>query len=207
MSRPLLSAFGLAAAAALVPTTASADFELDAALGYRFGGESDVEADGAEGRVSIDDDAAFTAIAGYQIQHDGMVYLSYTRQDSTLDYLSDDLEVREETRLTTDVIQFGGNLQVPRGRAVPYLGFSLGATRFAAVDLDYDDWAFSMALDGGVKLRITDWLHLRALGRLPLTFVTSESESFCVSGVGCVVRVSGGPVVQGEFYGGFGVGF
>jgi len=181
--------------------------ELDAALGFRFGGGADVEAEGAEGRVTIADEVAFTAIAGYRVQPNGTVYLNYTRQVSTLRYLSDDLQTTAETPFSTDVVQFGGNLEVPRGRAVPYMGFSLGATRFASLDDGYDSWAFSMALDGGLRVDITDWFHLRVLGRIPMTFATSEAGAFCVSPVGCVLLVSGGPIVQGEVYGGFGFTF
>jgi len=189
------------------PAAAQNRWELDAALGYRFGGSADVEAEGAEGRVTIGDDVAFTGIASYMVQPNGFVYLNYTRQVATLRYLSDDLQTTGETPLSTDVVHFGGNLELPRGRVIPYLGFSLGATRFGAMDLGYDSWAFSMALDGGVKVDITEWFHLRFLGRIPFTFVTSEAGAFCVSPVGCVVLVSGGPLVQGEVYGGIGLDF
>lgn len=181
--------------------------ELDAALGYRFGGGADVEAEGAEGRVTIGDEVAFTAILGYAVQPNGKVFLNYTRQVSTLYYLSDDLQTRADTPFSTDVIQFGGNLELPRGRVVPYLGFSIGTTRFGSMELGYDSWAFSMALDGGLRVDITDWFHLRVLGRIPMTFATSEAGAFCVSPVGCVLLVSGGPIVQGEVYGGFGFTF
>jgi hypothetical protein len=200
-----------AAAACLLllapPLAAQTRFELDAALGYRFGGGADVEAEGAEGRVTIGDDVAFTAIAGYQVQQNGFVFLNYTRQVANLRYISDDLQTHSDTPFSTDVIQFGGNLEMPRGRVAPYMGFSIGATRFEALDFGYDSWAFSMALDGGVKVDITEWLHLRFLGRIPFTFVTSEAGAFCVSPAGCVVLVSGGPVVQGEIYAGFGFDF
>ncbi len=201
----------IAAAACLLllasPLAAQSRFDLDAAIGFRFGGSADVEADGAEGRVTIGDDVAFTAIAAYQVQPNGTVFLNYTRQVSTLSYISDDLQKRADTPFSTDVIQFGGNLELPRGRVIPYLGFSIGATRFGAMDEGYDSWAFSMALDGGVKIDITEWLHLRFLGRIPFTFATSEAGAFCVSPVGCMILVSGGPIVQGEVYGGFGVSF
>jgi hypothetical protein len=182
-------------------------FELDAAVGYRFGGGADVEAQGAEGRVTIGDEAAFTAIAGYRVQPNGTVYLNYTRQLSTLRYISDDLATTGEEPFSTDVVGFGGSLELPRGRVVPYMGFSIGATRFASLDLGYDSWAFSMALDGGLRVDITEWFHLRFLGRIPMTFATSEAGAFCVSPVGCVVLVSGGPIVQGEVYAGFGLTF
>jgi len=189
------------------PALAQGRFELDAALGFRFGGGADVEADGAEGRVTLSEAAAFTAIAGYAVQPNGKVYLSYTRQMATLRYLSDDLQTTAETPFSTDVVHFGGNLELPRGRVVPYMGFSLGATRFAAVEQMVDSWAFSMAFDGGVRVDVTEWFHVRFLGRIPLTFVTSEAGAFCISPAGCMILVSGGPVVQGEIYGGFGLTF
>jgi hypothetical protein len=204
------SALILGAGLLLLAKSAAAEdsrIELDAALGFRFGGGADVEAEGAEGRVTIADEVAFTAIAGYRVQPNGFVYLNYTRQTSTLRYLSDDLQTNAETPFSTDVIHLGGNLEMPRGRVVPYLGFSIGATRFGSMDLGYDSWAFSMALDGGVKIDLTEWLHLRFLGRIPFTFATSEAGAFCLSPVGCVVLVSGGPIVQGEVYAGLGLTF
>lgn len=189
------------------PLAAEKRFDLDAALGFRFGGGADVETGDEDGHVTIDEGVAFTAIAAYRIESRGTVYLSYTRQDSTLRYISDDLATRGDTPFSTDVVHFGGNLEFPRGPVVPYLGFSLGVTRFGAAELGVASWAFSTALDGGVKLDVTEWLHLRLLGRIPFTFATSEAGAFCVSPAGCLVLVSGGPIVQGEVYGGLGFSF
>lgn len=201
------SAVALAAVLVSAPAAAHKPFEVDAALGYRFGGALDVDSSGAEGRVTLDGAPAFTGIFGYRIQPNGFIFINYSRQSTTVRYRSDDLSTTGATGLSTEYLQFGGNLEVTRGRWVPYLGFSVGATRLAATDNGGDEWRFSAVIDGGVKFEITEWLHLRVLGRLPFTFVSGESEVFCVVPGGCLVLLDGAPLIQGEVYGGVGLSF
>lgn len=201
------SAVVLAVVFVSAPAAAHKPFEVDAALGYRFGGALDVDSGGTEGRVTLDGAPAFTGIFGYRIQPNGFIFINYSRQSTTARYRSDDLATTGQTGLSTEYLQFGGNLEVTRGRWVPYLGFSIGATRLAATDMGGDEWRFSAVVDGGVKFDITEWLHLRLLGRLPFTFVSGESEVFCVVPGGCLVTLDGTPLIQGEVYGGVGLSF
>jgi hypothetical protein len=195
-----------AALSATAPALAHDPWELDVAVGYRFGGALDVESDSETGRISLDGAPAFSAIVGYRLQPDGFIFLNYSRQSTTLQYVADGGGSASSTGLSTEYLQFGGNLEITRGRWVPYLGFSVGTTRLAATDLGGDDWRFSAVVDGGVKFELARWLHLRLLGRLPFTFLAGDSTVLCAAG-GCRVRLDGVPLIQGDVEAGLGVSF
>lgn len=179
-------------------------FEVDAALGYQFGGAVDVEVEDETGRLTLDGSAAFTGIFSYRVQESGFIFFNYTRQKTTLRYRSDDLSKIGELPFTTDFLQFGGNLEARYGSVTPYFGLSLGATRLAGAELG-DEWRFSVVLDGGAKINLTHWLHVRAFARMPVTILEGDSTVLCVVPGGCVARLDGTPLFQGAFF--LGVGF
>lgn len=185
--------------------------ELDATIGYHFGGALDVaqedeEGDQVGGRVTLDSALGFGGIVGYRVHEYGLVYLSYARQNTTLRYRSDQLDVSESRPLNLDYFQFGGNLEAGQGVLVPYFGVSVGATRFSVPEYG-EEWRFSFVFDGGVKINLTDWLHLRLLGRVPLNILQGNSKMLCVSYEGCVVALDTKLLVQGELYAGAGFTF
>ncbi len=104
-------------------------------------------------------------------------------------------ETSGQADVSFDYFQVGGNLEAPHGRVVPYLGLSIGATRLAPIDGSGNDFSFSAVLDGGVKIMLTQFLDLRVIGRMPLSFVTGEAAALCVGGVGCAVHYSGQPLL------------
>jgi hypothetical protein len=88
---------------------------------------------------------------------------------------------------------------------VPYLGLSIGATRLAPVDGSGNDFSFSAVLDGGVKIMLLDFLDVRVIGRMPVSFVSGEAAAFCVGGLGCAFHYSGQPLLQGQALLGVGI--
>jgi hypothetical protein len=200
---------------------ASADdhkFEIDVTGGYRFGGTLKVDLDDdpdadestedrtADGQVSANGAPAFGAILGYRVQQNGFIFLGYSRQATTVRYRPEDPSFDTlETDASIEYFQFGGNLEATRGRLTPYFGFSLGMARFASLDTGDDSYRFSMALDAGVKIRLLDFLHLRLLTRLPVTF--TSGQVYCYTGAGCVFATKASPFVQGEVQAGLGLQF
>ncbi len=193
-------------------------FEIDVTGGYRLGGTHKVDLDAnpddydtsaeneADGRVSADSAPSFGASLGYRIQQNGFIYLGYSRQTTNVRYRPDDpsLDILE-TDASLEYFQFGGNLEATRGRLTPYFGFGLGMARFASLDTGDNSFRFSVSFEGGVKIRIFDFLHLRLLARLPLTF--ASGKLYCYTGAGCAFATSGSPFVQGELQGGLGLRF
>lgn len=185
--------------------------EIDATIGYHFGGavnvtSEDSDGDDVDGRLTLDSALGFGGILGYRVHPNGLIYLSYARQNTTVRYRSDNLDVTESRGLSLDYFQFGGNLEGGQGVLVPYFGVSMGATRFAVPEYG-EEWRFSFVFDGGIKINFTDWLHLRLLGRVPLNVLSGNSKMLCISPAGCVVALDTKLLVQGELYAGVGFAF
>jgi hypothetical protein len=180
--------------------------ELDATLGYRFGGAREVqlqEDDGTEvpGKVTVDGAPSWGGLFAYRIQSNGTVFFSYTRQSTTMRFRPDDLNATSQEDLSgkgsIEYFNFGGNLEAHSGALYPYLGVSLGLARFAAGSGgDGAQIRFNMALDTGIRFHILPLIDLRVFGRVPFTF--TSSDFYCYSGHGCAAVVTQSPFVQGE---------
>lgn len=185
-------------------------FELDATIGTRFGGALEVDLNSTDGdipgRITADTSIAFGGIASYRFQSNGFVFINFSRQETEIRFRPSAVDQEAvQTSGAIDYLQLGGNLEVTRGSLTPYIGFSIGAAHFASHDDGGDSWRFAGALDGGVKFRLLPFLHLRLLGRLPITLV--DGELYCYTGYGCAVLSRGAPFVQGEVQIGVGLDF
>lgn len=173
--------------------------------GVGFTGDLGISSDTQSGNVSFDSAPVYGGLVGFRAQPNGYAYLSYSRMETTAYFRpSGGFDPSHEVDVTFDYFQVGGNLEAKRGRFVPYLGLSIGATRMAAVD-GGEDFSFSGVLDGGLKIMLLDFLDVRVIGRMPVNFVTGEAAALCVGGAGCLVRYSGQPLLQGQFLLGVGV--
>jgi hypothetical protein len=167
--------------------------------GVGFTGDIGVSSDTQSGNVSFDSAPVYGALLGFRAQQNGYAYLSYSRMETTAYYRpSGGFETSGQANVSFDYLQAGGNLEAPHGRVVPYLGLSIGATRMAPIDGSGNDFSFSAVLDGGVKFKLTPFLDVRLIGRMPVSFVSGEAAALCVGGVGCAVRYSGDPLLQGQ---------
>ena len=159
----------------VIPLSASAHnkFEVDALLGYRLGGAVDVGKGDDAGELTFDGAPSLGFILGYRAQPDGFAFLSYSRQQTSAEFDLDndgDNAADFSTSVSVESFQLGGNLESTHGIFVPYLGASVGLTRLTSLDDNNDKFFFAAAFDGGVKLDIHEHVHLRFLGRIPITF-------------------------------------
>lgn len=188
-------------------------FEIGAVLGYRVGGHVGAAEDsGYPGMFSFDGAPAYGALAAYRVRRDGVIYLSYERQETTARFTpSGAANSSAEAGASIEYFQFGGAVEKAFGRTVrfvPYMGASVGFARLAALGRNVpDEYAFAPVLDGGVKIEILPWLHLRATARLPLSFFGTESTVLCLSGANCSVAVDRTPRFQFDMLAGLGVAF
>jgi hypothetical protein len=178
------------------PAAAHDRVELTVAGGYQFGitrGISSVQFDtsGAvaesEGRVHISAAPVFTAMAGLRIQHDGFIYLSYSRSRHTFDYdmEGDGDEVPDFSgEGAIESYQFGGNLEMTRGIWVPYLGASVGLGHVISFGADRNRFSFSPVLDAGLKVDLHRHVHLRFMGKIPFYF--NDGDFYCTSENECL---------------------
>ena len=203
---------GLACGAALssillLPAQARAAddfFEATVVGGYRWLGSADIDKNGQNGSIDADSALALGASIGFRTEPDGVVYLWYSRQETTLHLRPDGAPGPHPTRdVTFEYYHFGGYIEGEYGPSTPYLGVSVGLTRMGAADVGAE-WRFSTAVELGFKLPVTSFLHLRLLGRAPVTFMTGNTEVYCVSPLGCGVSLTAKPIAQIELLGGLG---
>ncbi len=215
--RPLASCVVAVLGAGLLFTGAAAArppeklklFEVSATGGYRFKGSANIDEpeQNQVGTARYSDGAAFGASVGYRTEPNGFIYVWYSQQNSELELTLEDADsVTTRRDLTIHYMHFGGYLEGVYGPTLPYLGLSVGATLFAPSDVGVEVRP-SGAIEGGMKIPVTSFLHLRLLGRLPVTLMTGKTEIFCIDPEGCKVSLDGKPIVQFELMGGLGVNF
>lgn len=187
-------------------------FELTAGAGYRlpFGvdlGRVNEDGDFVEkGRLAFEGAPVVTGIAGYRLQRDGFIYLSYTRglHDVSFEDADADSGFTFRGSRVVEYYQFGGNVEMTRGRFVPYMGFSLGLGRIASVGGGDGRLFFSPVLDPGLKIDLHEHIHLRLMARVPI--MMTNKDVVC-SDAGCVHADQISPVAQLELLGGLVVSF
>lgn len=174
--------------------------------GVGFTGDVGVSSETQGGNVSFDGAPVYGAQLGFRAQRHGYAYLTYSRMVTTAYFRpSGGFETSGQADVSFDYLQAGGNLEAPHGRVVPYLGLSIGATRIAPVNGSGNDFSFSAVLDGGVKIMLTDFLDVRVIGRMPVSFVTGDSSALCLGGLGCAFYYSGQALLQGQALLGVGI--
>lgn len=188
LSRAVLAAVASLSTWFAAPEARAHDLiELSVAGGYQFASTRKVNRltpnsvnmvnDSQEGTLRITPSPVFTLMAGYRVQHDGFVYLSYTRSFSDFEY--EETGDGDNSTDATDsgaleFYQFGGNLEMTRGVFVPYLGASVGLARLISYGQERSQIFFSPVLDAGFKIDVTRHIHLRVMGRVPFMFATGN---------------------------------
>ncbi|MCH2110044.1 MAG: outer membrane beta-barrel protein [Polyangiaceae bacterium] len=195
-----------------VDAYAHPDLEITGNVGARFGGSVKVNAPdgsaGETGKVTAPASLAYGATVGYRVQPNGFIALSYSRQQTELRYRVTGESVSASQDASIEYLQFGGYLHTERRHFFPYLGFSIGTTRFATLGKGgSDEWRFSGVLEGGVKWQAIEHLQFRLLMRMPITVLSGDSSVFCVSGSGCLISYDGPTLIQGEALAGISLTF
>ncbi|HSC88492.1 MAG TPA: hypothetical protein VLC09_14515 [Polyangiaceae bacterium] len=206
-----LCAGSLAVCTWLSPSVASAhnNVEFAAQGGLNLSGNLPLTLDRVDGAASFDPAFLWSVLAGYRLEQEGFIFLQYSRSETT-GYFRPNGEITAtgSQGIAFDWFQFGGYLESWRGPLAGLLGFSLGAMRTSAVGGGQgNDVSFSAVVEGGAKVEILRNLHLRFTARMPINFVSGESEVFCVTGAGCLATLHGDPLIQGQLLGGIGFGF
>jgi hypothetical protein len=148
-----------------------------------------------QGDLELDPGASFGLTIGWHVRHDGLVEITYSRQDTTLD-----LESTPLFDVTLDYLQAGGAWEIRTDRTRPFIGLGLGAARmdpgFGGID---SEWLFSAGMYGGFKRYFGDRFGLRLEGRGLLHLTTSSGGFFCASvggGASCAVSLESDAFLQ-----------
>jgi len=180
-------------------------WEVTPFIGYRGGGNFDLEGSTTANEVDLDDHGSFGLAVNLFPDGDKMqsYELLYSRQQTNVAKNSP----LAPFDLNVEYLHLGGTLAVNDELPVkPYIAGGLGFTRFSPqTGNGGDDSRFSMSLAGGLRLPVTKHFGVRFEARGYLTFVNSESAFFCASGSqggACTVKVKGDTFIQYELLAG-----
>jgi hypothetical protein len=186
------------------PVARAQTVEITPLVGYRIGGALSTTAGtgpaASIGEYEVKDSASFGAHLGFRVAADGEIEVLYSRQNTRLE--TGGLFTGEPLfDLALETWQAGGNyLFGEKGsRLRPYVGVGLGVTRLLPGPPSLrDETRFCASFAGGVKVWLGRHLGLRLEARGFFTVLESDSDSFCGSGEGCLIHVSGSDIDQGE---------
>lgn len=175
------------------PLVQAAELEITPFVGFQAGGTFETR----EGDRDIESSANFGLTLSLRTRPDGLIELIYSRQPTRLEVV-DIFGVDQGFDLNVEYLHFGGLWEIKQGRTKPFLGLSVGATRFdpQAEGLS-DEIYFSGAISGGGKLMFSERVGLRIEGRGLLTLLDSGSGIFCGFPPGaCSITVTGSSLFQ-----------
>ena len=151
--------------------------------GYTFGGEFEDEAGTAS--VEVDDAAHWGLIANLRESANTQWEVFYSRQESeaALTELPGGTPAGT-VDLDVQYLHVGGTYVADGLRARPFLAATVGATRFDPDPLSFaSEHFFSFGIGAGWQFAPTERLGFRLESRLLGTFLRSDSELFCGTGV------------------------
>jgi opacity protein-like surface antigen len=180
-------------------------WEVTPFIGYRGGGNFDLEGSTTANEVDLDDKGSFGLAVNLFPDGDKMqsYELLYSRQQTNVAKNSP----LAPFDLNVEYLHLGGTLNLNDELPVrPYIAGGLGLTRFSPQTGDGgDDSRFSFSLGAGLKLPVAKHFNVRLEARGFLTLVNSDSAFLCASGSQggtCVIRVKGESFFQYELMAG-----
>ncbi len=180
------------------------NWEVTPFIGYRMGGDFDLDGSASASKVDLHDHGSFgLAVNLFPGDKSESYELFYSRQEASVAKNSPIAPFD----LNVEYLHLGGTLNVNDELPVrPYIVGGLGLTRFSPQSGNGgDDSRFSLSLGGGLKLPVTQHFGVRLEARGFVTFVNSESAFFCASGSqggACAIRVKGNAFIQYELLAG-----
>ena len=185
-------------------STTNWSWEVTPFVGYRMGGDFDLDGSTSARKVDLDDHGSFGLAVNLLPGDRSESYeLFYSRQKASVAKNS----LLAPFELNVEYLHLGGTLAVNDELPIkPYIVGGLGLTRFSPrTGNGGDDSRFSLSLGGGFKLPVTKNFGVRLEARGFVTFVNSDSAFLCVSGSqggACTVRVKGDAFIQYELLAG-----
>jgi hypothetical protein len=174
--------------------------ELTPYIGYRMGGQFDVDDATPDTSKSVDlqDSGDWGIDLGIYRDRTSFYEILYSYQSAGLDTNDPALKGVD---VTIQYLQIGGTLLFDDHEPfVPYLSLTVGGTKFDAGGGYGSETKFSGSLGGGVRFPIGEHFAATLGVRGYLTLVNSDTEFFCSGSgsVNCLFRTTGSTFFQGE---------
>ena len=181
-------------------TNAQKNIEIFGLAGYQLNGDVTV----ARGELSFDDGMSYGLGIDIPVDRYMQAEISWSMASSNVsldEYLGSNIPISD---LYIHTFQAGALVEPNKGKKVSPFGlFSLGATLFTPTDGKYEDeWRFSIALGGGVKVDLSDKVGLRFQGRLIIPMVFEGTSVYVGTGGAGVAVGAYTAFVEGDFSGG-----
>src|SRR5262245_34478113 len=179
-------------------------FEVTPFVGYRMGGDFDVDVGASSTQnADLDDHGSFALALDLRRDEESQYELFYSRQETNLEPDSP----LGSLGLNVEYLHLGGTLDVDQDLLLkPYVVGTLGITRLSPEPgRSSDNTRFSVSLGGGVRVPVSQHFSLRFEARGFLTFVNTDTSFFCSSssaGGFCAIRGSGSTFIQYELLAG-----
>ncbi len=175
------------------PSLSGAEVEVTPFLGYQAGGTFESRS----GDRNIESSPNFGLVLSIRTRHDGLIEFLYSRQQTRLEIL-DIFGVDQGFDLNVEYLHFGGLWEIKQGKTQPFIGLSVGGTRFdPQAEGVSDELYFSAAISGGAKFMVSDRVGLRVEGRGLATLLGSGGGIFCGFPPGaCGITVTGSTLLQ-----------
>lgn len=181
-------------------TKAQEEPQIFGLAGYQLNGDVSV----AQGELNFDD--GFSYGFGFDIPVDRYMQaeISWSMGSSNVSldqYLGTNVPLSD---LNIHTFQAGVLVEPQKNKkASPFGLFSLGASLFHPTEAKYEDeWRFSIALGGGVKVYLSDKVGLRFQGRLIIPMVFEGTSVYVGTGGAGVAVGAYTAFVEGDFTGG-----
>jgi hypothetical protein len=171
--------------------------EISPFVGIQFGGA----VQSRPGQLEIEPDLNYGVILDVRVRPDATLQFLYGRQDTTLEFRSNDpfFPVRVRAGLGVEYYHLGGALEFAEGRFRPYFALTVGATRYdPKVEDVRSEWRFSIGSGLGVKTYLSPRFGFRAEGRVWPTFLQTSGGFLCTLPGGCLAEIEGDFLVQGS---------
>ena len=179
-------------------------WEVTPFVGYRMGGNFDLDGSTTSNRADLNDHNSFGfAINLFPADDSASYELFYSRQQTSL--ASDSPLAPFD--LNVEYLHIGGTLLLNDELPIaPYMVGGVGLTRLSPqTGPGTDDTRFSFSLGAGVKLPVTKHFGVRLEARGYLTLVNSDGAFFCSSdsqGGVCAIKVKSDTLIQYELLAG-----
>lgn len=174
--------------------------EIFGLAGYQVNGDVTV----ARGELSFDDGMSYGLGIDIPVDRFMSAEISWSMASSNVsldEYLGSNIPISD---IYIHTFQAGALVEPKKGQKVSPFGlFSLGATLFTPTEGIYDDeWRFSIALGGGVKVEMSDKVGLRFQARLMIPMVFEGTSIYFGTGGSGVALGAYTAFVEGDFSGG-----
>jgi hypothetical protein len=187
------------------------NIDITPTVSYMWGGSFDT----FEGEIDLKDGMQYGVILSREVAHEVCMELSWATMSSRATFVPyyigtpTDLEGLD-MKVNIHYFQLGAVHEISKGKAKPFMGFSMGAVLFHPGESTYrslssgvsytteDTWRFAMSGVAGVKISLSEMVSLRVQGRLFLPVYFSGGGLWVGTG-GVSAGLSGGiPIVQGD---------